>query len=46
MMPRPSRSHWTPAPVTKIAASSAYVVRCPIDHAIVVSRPSCGSGGS
>src|SRR3954469_5263769 len=44
MIPRPSRSHCTPAPVTKIAASSAYVIRCPTCSAIVVSRPA-GAGG-
>ena len=45
MMPRPSRSHCTPAPVTKIDASSANVVRCPIDQATVLSSPGGGIGG-
>ena len=46
IMPRPSRSHWTAAPVTKIAPSIAYVTSslAPSDHATVVSRPSTGSG--
>src|SRR4029079_15556019 len=45
MTPRPSRSHWISAPVTKIAPSIAYVTSPGAsDHAIVVSRPSTGSG--
>jgi hypothetical protein len=46
MIPRPSRSHCTPAPVTKMAASRAYTVRCPIPQAIVVSSPGGASGGA
>src|SRR4051794_11404534 len=41
---RPSRNHWTAAPVTKIAPSIAYAVSLPIVHATVVSNPSTGSG--
>ena len=45
MTPRPSRSHCTAAPVMKIAPSIAYVTAPGAsDHAIVVSRPSTGSG--
>src|SRR3954468_13131894 len=46
MMPRPSRSHWIAAPVTKIAPSYAYVAGPPSAscQATVVSRPSTGSG--
>ena len=47
MMPSPSRSHWIAAPVTKIAPSIAYVTSPGAsDHAMVVSRPSTGSGQS
>ena len=42
--PRPSRSHCSAAPVTKIDPSSAYVVSSPSCHATVVSSPSTGSG--
>ncbi len=45
-IPSPSRSHWTAAPVTNTAASSAYVTRSSMPQAIVVSRPSAGSGTS
>ncbi len=44
MIPSPSRSHCTAAPVTKIAASSAYVVLRPICHATVASSPSEAGG--
>ena len=40
MIPRPSRSHWTAAPVTKTAPSSAYVQESPTSQATVVSSPS------
>jgi hypothetical protein len=44
MIPSPSRSHCTAAPVTKIAASSAYVVWSPICQATVESSPSGARG--
>ncbi len=45
MMPRPSRSHWIAAPVTKIAPSMAYTVGAsPTCQATVVNSPSAGSG--
>ena len=45
MMPRPSRSHWIAAPVTKIAPSSAYAtVPSASAQATVVSMPSVGGG--
>ena len=39
MMPRPSRSHCTAAPVTNALPSIAYWTPAPMSHAIVVSRP-------
>src|SRR3954447_556270 len=46
MMPRPSRSHWIAAPVTKIAPSYAYVAGPPSASCqpTVVSSPSTGGG--
>ena len=45
MSPSPSRSHWTAAPVTKMAPSRAYaVVPSASVQATVVSRPSVGGG--
>ncbi len=45
--PRPSRSHWMAAPVTKIAPSIAYVTSPGAsDQAIVVSNPSTGAGSA
>ena len=44
--PRPSRSHCTAAPVTKMAPSRAYEKppAAPRSQATVVSRPATGSG--
>ncbi|CAB4554232.1 unannotated protein [freshwater metagenome] len=45
MIPNPSRSHCTAAPVTKIDPSSAYVgAPWPRSHATVVNIPSVGCG--
>ena len=44
MMPSPSRSHCTAAPVSKIDASSAYVLESPMHHASVVTSPAGGVG--
>ncbi len=45
MMPRPSRSHWIAAPVTKMAPSIAYACDPSSSvHATVVSSPSTGGG--
>ena len=45
MMPNPSRSHCTAAPVTKMAPSTAYAtVPSASVHATVVSMPSAGAG--
>src|SRR5437867_11863009 len=44
MIPSPSRSHWTAAPVTNIEPSSAYVTPPPMPHASVTRSPG-GLGG-
>ena len=45
MICKPSRNHWTAAPVTKIAPSKAYaVVPSARVHATVVSMPSLIGG--
>ena len=46
MMPRPSRSHCTAAPVTKIDPSSAYSAVDPSLAASVVRRPCRDAGAS